>query len=179
MVAPAHRPVAHESPLVQASPSLHSPVYGVAVQPDTASHRSTVHGLPSLQMLAAPPMQALSLHTSLSVQASPSLQVTALARCTQPVASEQVSSVQALVSVQPSAKPMQLPCKHASLVLQTWPSSQVLPSRSSLKQPVVGSQPEAVQGFVSLQSVGVSAEQRPATQMSPVVQAFASLHAPS
>ena len=138
-----------------------------------------MHGLPSSHLLAAPAVQVLLLQASPTVHALLSSHVTSLARYTQPVASLQVSSVHGLLSAQLVVVPMQLPFRQASLLLQLWPSSHALPSKCRTKQPVAGSQPSAVHGLVSLQSVAVLGAQRPATQVSPEVQALPSLQSPS
>ena len=53
-----------------------------------------------------------------------------------------------------------------------------MPSRFSTKQPVLASQPSAVHGLLSLQSVGVAVVHRPAAHASPVVQALPSSQLP-
>jgi hypothetical protein len=69
---PAHTPLAHTSPVVHAFPSSHVAVLFVWTHPVAGSQESSVHPLPSSQLSAGPPEHAPPLHTSPTVQASPS-----------------------------------------------------------------------------------------------------------
>ncbi len=62
------------SPSVQALLSLHGAVFAVVVHPALASQPSSVHGLPSLQVVALPGVQIPLEQTSPSVQMLPSSQ---------------------------------------------------------------------------------------------------------
>ena len=53
---PEHFSFAHVSFMVQNKPSLHALVLAVYLQPFSGSHESSVHGLPSLQLTAVPPL---------------------------------------------------------------------------------------------------------------------------
>ena len=76
-----HVPVTHVSPVVQASPSLHaSPLSLVYWQPPVLLQTSVVHGFLSSHWTVVNWLQPLSLHVSPAVHASPSSQVTLLAR---------------------------------------------------------------------------------------------------
>ena len=85
----------------------------------------------------APPAQ-----TSLSVQASPSLQITALLACVQPLPGSQPSVVHPLPSSQLIDVPPHTPLEHESSVVQTLPSLQDVPSAlfGFEQMPVPGSQ---------------------------------------
>jgi hypothetical protein len=92
------------SPVVQAFPSSHGIVLLVYTQPVNGLQLSVVHGLLSLQTIAAP-WHEPPLHDSPAVQALPSLQAFVLLVNTHPVAGLQLSFVQALVSLQAIAVP--------------------------------------------------------------------------
>src|SRR5581483_4975712 len=132
-------------------PSLHgvSSASGVVWQPATASHESTVHGSPSSQKTAV---------------------------WTQPPAASQLSFVQTLWSSQRSGVPgTQMPAWHVSTPLQTLLSPHAVPSLSvRCWHAASGLQESVVHGLLSLQSIGKPPWQRPATHVSPCVQAFAS-----
>jgi hypothetical protein len=83
-----------------------------------------VHGLLSLQSVAAPPVHVPFAQVSPVVQALPSSQDTVLFVLTQPVAGLQLSSVHGLASSQLAAGPLaQAPPPHVSPVVQALPSS--------------------------------------------------------
>ena len=171
-----HVPATQVSPLVQASPSVHSTALSLVYwQPPVVSHSSVVQGLPSLQFTAVKTLQLLAPHVSPAVQALLSLQVTSLARKTQPPArSSQELSVHGLLSSQPRTAPRQTPWLHASAVLQALPSSQARPSASTWTQPLVALQLSVVHGLLSSQPSAGPAVQRGPEQVSPFVQALPS-----
>ena len=72
---PAQLPPLQTSLVVQALPSSHESLLVMFKQPVPGSHESVVHTLPSLQSVAevSAPAQLPPLHTSLVVQALPSL----------------------------------------------------------------------------------------------------------
>ena len=87
-----------------------------------------MHGLPSSQVVTEPGRQAIPWHTSPTVHASESLQVVALAKCTQPLWPKQASSLQGLPSshvpssvlpLQSSSMPLQISVLGAHRILQT------------------------------------------------------------
>ena len=112
------------------------------------------------------------------MHALPSLHEAVLFACAQPEVGLQLSSVHGLLSLQfnDPVPGWQIPPPHVS------PSVHGLPSLHeavlfACPQPEVGLQLSSVQGFPSLQSsVPVPGWQIPAEQVSPVVQAFPSLH---
>jgi hypothetical protein len=86
---------------VQASPSVQVEALARFTQPAVLSQLSSVQGLPSSHAVAWPGRHWLFAHESPTVQASPSVQVEALARFTQPAVLSQLSSVQGFPSSQP------------------------------------------------------------------------------
>jgi hypothetical protein len=135
-----------------------------------------VHGLLSLQLSASPPTQAPPPQVSFVVHALPSSQAAVLLVWTQPVAGLQLSSVQALLSLQFGAgPPWQLPAPHVSAVVQALPSSQdaVL---SVCTQPPEESQVSSVQGLLSLQSTVRLPAHTPLAHVSFAVQKLPSSH---
>jgi hypothetical protein len=132
---------------VQAFPSLQDAVLLVWTQPYAGSHESSVQGLLSLQLGAAPPWHVPPPQVSLVVQAFPSSQDAVLLVWTQPVAGLQESSVQGLLSLQlGAAPPWHVPPPQVSPVVQAFPSLQdaVL---LVWTQPVAGLQESSVQGL--------------------------------
>ena len=100
-----------------------------------------------------------TLELSLTVQASPSSQLTVLLAYSQPVDGLQLSSVQMLPSSQSRAEPpTQLPAAQLSLTVQALPSSQ-LTVLLVYSQPVAGLQLSSVQVLPSSQSRAVPAWQ--------------------
>jgi hypothetical protein len=96
---PTQVPPVHVSPVVQAVPSSQLSVLATEAQaPVAGSQVSKVQGLSSSQAEAEPEVQALSAHTSPSVQASPSSQAAVLGKKTQPSALLQLSRVHGLLS---------------------------------------------------------------------------------
>ena len=96
---PTHWPPSHASLSVHASPSLHGPATGGAVQPTPAVQVSAVQGLLSSQSIEAPPAQVPSRQVSAIVHGSLSSQSPAALVCAHAPALH-VSAVQGLVSSQ-------------------------------------------------------------------------------
>ena len=106
MAVPRQAPAAHLSAEVQALPSSQAATELANTQlPLAASQESDVHGLESLQFLTAPGTQPEAAQMSPTVQGLPSEQGLALAVCVQPVTGLQLSSVQALLSLQLTCGP--------------------------------------------------------------------------
>ena len=177
MILPTQLSPTQTSPLVQSSPSLQLPTRSVLVQPLATSHASWVHGLPSSQLTALEETHAPPLHWSPPEHALPSSQVMWLGKCTQPLPSAHVSSVQGLPSAQAGTMPTQLPCKHASLTLHFWPSSQMF-VLSVVVQPNWRSHTSFVHGLPSSQVIALTGTQNPWLHWSPLVQALPSLQEP-
>jgi len=123
---PTHRPPVQVSAVVHAFPSSQGAVFGLLTQSLAGSQESSVHGLPSSQLRAAP-VQTPSEHMSPVVQAFPSSQGAVFGVLTQPVAGSQESSVHGLPSSQLSGAPAQTPSEHMSPVVQAFPSSHMVP----------------------------------------------------
>jgi hypothetical protein len=66
-------PPRHPSPMVQALPSSHAPVWGTLLQPLAGLQESVVQASPSLQAMGVP-VQLPAMHTSVTVQELPSWQ---------------------------------------------------------------------------------------------------------
>jgi hypothetical protein len=66
---PAHRPAEHVSPVVHGSPSSHVAVLFWCLQPRIMSQLSSVHGLPSSQLTAVPPVHTPVLQVEPAVHA--------------------------------------------------------------------------------------------------------------
>jgi len=175
---------ATQLPPEQASPTVHAfPSLQVAVL-STCSHtpvdglqESSVHGLSSLQLVAVPPTHAPPEHASPVVHAFPSSQAAVLfTNSHDPVAGLQLSSVQALPSLQTVDEPgTHRPSRQLSPVVQAFPSLQALPVFGRCAQiPVSGTQASSVHGFPSSQRGPVPGTHAPPEQVSPVVQAFPS-----
>ena len=176
----AQKPLAlHRSGAVQALPSVQgSAVSAVFLQPLLLLHESTVHTLPSSQLMVVP-WQLPALQASPEVQALLSLQTVAVcAVFLQPVATSQVSSVQGLASSQLGAAPgWQVPLAvHRSPTVQALPSVQLLPVAGVFRQPPAVVQVSVVHGLLSSQ-LSVAPVQLPALHLSPVVQASPSVQA--
>ena len=147
-----HAPPLHWSPLVQASPSEQGAALFACWQPFVRSQLSVVHGLLSSQEVMLPGVHAVALQMSFAVHGLPSSHVAALGRCTQPVASTHVSSVQGLSSAHCATLPRHLPLLHKSSALHFCPSSQTVPSALLCAQPLAKSQLSLVQTLASSQS---------------------------
>jgi glyoxylate utilization-related uncharacterized protein len=173
---PTQEPPEQVSLVVQAFPSLQDAVLLLWVQPVAGLQASLVQPLLSLQLGAAPPTQVPLAQVSPAVQALPSLHDAVLLVCVQPVAGLQPSLVQTLPSSQLGADPpAQAPPEQVSLVVQALPSLQgaVL---LVWAHPVAGMQVSSVHPLLSLQLGATPPAQAPPAQVSPVVQAFPSLH---
>src|SRR5438552_1407737 len=130
----------------------------VCAQPVDGLQVSSVQGLPSSQLGAAPPTHRPPLQVSLGVQAFPSLQAALLLVWAQPVDGLQVSSVQSLPSSQLRATPpMHCPPLQVSLVVQALPSLQAT-WLAVWTQPLAGSQLSSMQGLPSSHEIGVKAQ---------------------
>src|SRR5437899_2661924 len=148
---PAQVPPLQVSPVVQALPSSHEALLLAWTHPLAGSQESFVQGLPSSQIVGAPPAQVPPLQVSAVVQALPSSHEALLFAWTHPLAGSQESFVQGLPSSQLlGAPPWQTPAKHVSDVVQAFLSSHVEPSGRGLnEQPLTGSQVSAVHEFPS------------------------------
>ena len=139
-------------------------------------HESSVQTLPSSQLTAVPP-HAPPEHTSLPVQASPSLHATLLFVCVQPVPGSQASVVQRLPSSQlGAAPPTHTPPEQVSFVVQALLSLHEMVLFVCV-QPLAGLQLSPVQKLPSSQLGGGPPTQAPPAHVSLVVQASPSLHA--
>lgn len=119
-------PATQLSLLVQASPSLQSPLAAGFKQPPVpGSQASAVHGLPSKQALALPATQVPPLQLSPLVHRLPSSQAPSAGAVVQvPVAESQLSVVQGLLSSQLLPAPAtQTAPRQASPSVQTSPSA--------------------------------------------------------
>ncbi len=113
MAVPAHAPPPHLSPAVHALPSSQGAVLAMFWHaPLLVLQLSEVHGLLSLQSLAAPGVHAADLHTSPTVHGLPSLHAVVLALYWQPTSGSQASSVHKL----PSSHTTCDPGRHTPLV---------------------------------------------------------------
>jgi hypothetical protein len=149
---PTHTPFEHASFVVQALPSLHGPGTGappwqipalhdspvvqtlassqlallfVCTQPVSESQESSVHGLPSSQLVGPPPWQFPFWQKSPDVHSLPSSHGPVLDTWRQPVTVSQESSVQLSESLQLIAgPPMHVPERQVSFAEQALPSSQ-------------------------------------------------------
>jgi hypothetical protein len=195
---PVHDPARHWSAVVQALPSLQVvPSFAMAcVQPSVGEQASTVQGLPSSQLTSAPAHWPL-LHTSLFVQAFPSLQVGRMQALppsqsasdlhaaafvahlpvsgvmVQPMAGSHDDDVHCVPAGHVIGTPAQVPFVQASPCVQALPSLQEAVLFTNL-QPVAVSQESFVQGFWSLHTMGAPL-QVPWLQTSSFVHALPSL----
>ncbi len=146
-------------------------------QPLVGSQLSSVHGLPSVHVMAAPALQVPATQASLPVQTLPSVQMALLAAWTQaPVTALQESSVQTLPSSQATAAPgTQLPPLHLSPLVQPLLSVQTA-VLLLWAHPLILLQESSVHGLPSSQLTAAPAPQLPFLQVSPTVQTSPSLH---
>ena len=146
-----------------------------------------MHGLPSSQpRLSAPGTQVPPEHPSPTVHASPSLQASELATCTQPLFGSQESVVQGSPSSQFRAGPgTHAPLTHvsplATMVLRAVPPVHALPSLQPAEfavcwQPACVSHASSVHGLPSSQETAAPATQLPPEQTSPTVHTDPSEH---
>ncbi len=118
-----HLPPPQTSPTVQTLLSVHTAELAVLWQPLAASQLSSVHKLPSSQLMALPGAQLPPLQVSPAVQTEPSSQALLLLLLLQPLMASQESVVQLLLSLQSLAGPgTQAVSLHVSVVVQTLPS---------------------------------------------------------
>ncbi len=172
----AHLPPIHASLSVHTEPSEHGTVLALWAQSATASHESVVQISPSSQLFEIPATQLELLQKSLIVHTLLSLQPPALAANTQPLALLQLSSVHTLPSSQPSAEPPKhVPPLQASLVVHALPSLQGAELLATT-QPLLTSQLSSVQGFKSLQTLGLPGTHLPPEQVSSSLQTLSSVH---
>jgi hypothetical protein len=152
---PPHEAAAHTAPAFP----------GVAVHPVAGEQPSTVHGLPSLQVTAAPPLQAPPEHVSPVVQAFWSLHEEPSAL----VGFEHVPLVHVPATwhwssaVHVTGVPLHDPLWQASPVVQASPSLHDVPFAlgTALHFPVAGAQVPTLQTSESpLQSMGVPGLQK-------------------
>jgi predicted membrane protein len=186
-VPAAHVPVALQvSAPLHALPSEHAvpAIAGVVAHPVAGSHASTVQGLLSLHVRAAPAAHApVALQVSAPLQALPSEHaVPAVAGVLeQPVVAPHASTVQGL----PSSHERAVPAAHAPVALQVSAPLQALPSEHAVPavagvvaHPVAGSHASTVQGLLSLHESAVPAAHAPAAlHVSAPLQALPSEHA--
>jgi len=148
---PWQEPSRHVSPVVHASSSVQVAALAKNTQPATTSQLSSVHGLASSHTIGAPAMHAEFWQLSPVVQASPSSQPDVFGACSQPLAGLHRSDVHGLASSQSTAFiPAQAPSRHASPVVQTFPSSHAA-LLAVLAQPVATLQESSVHGLESEQ----------------------------
>ncbi len=102
---PLHAPPEQTSPVVHALPSSHTPGVGALTQPDAGLQPSSVHTLPSSQLLAPPLEHAPWLQLSPVVHALPSSHTAELGAWAHPVAALQLSSVHGFPSLHAGAAP--------------------------------------------------------------------------
>jgi hypothetical protein len=172
---PWQAPLSHVSPVVQAFPSLHMLTLLVWTHPVAGLHASSVHGFPSSQFCAGPPLHVPLPQVSPVVQTLPSSQGAVLFVKTHPVAGLQLSVVHTLASSQTTGVPTwQVPPPQCSPLVQALPSSHgfVL---LECAQPVAGLQESFVQGLPSSQFMAEPWHAPPAHE-SPLVHALPSSH---
>lgn len=153
-----HAPAAHTSLSVQPLPSSQAAVLFTNPQPVVGEQKGDVHGLLSSGQVMAEPAQTPLVQTSPLVQGEPSLHELpgAAAVKVQPVAGAQLSTVQALPSLQASVPvPVQVPPAQVSPVVHALPSLHVAVLLTKPHCPVEGSQTSVVQTLPSLQLFGV------------------------
>ena len=137
---------------------------------------SSVQGLPSLQVGAAPPTHLPPAHPSDVVQALPSSQALVLLATMQPVEVSHESSVQGFLSSQVMVVPVHLPATQWSLLVQALLSLQAFALSLVKTQPLAGAHESSVQGFLSSQANAAPPTHALFAQVSLVVQALLSLH---
>ncbi len=165
-VVPAHLPPEQVSLPVQPLLSLQFAVLLPNTQPLLASQLSSVHTLPSLQVIETPALQVPAAHVSPTVQTEPSLQGAVLLATWQPFCGSQLSSVHRL----PSSHFLAVPGTQAALA-QVSPSVHTLPSVQGAELPVwvqpwAMSHAASVQGLPSSQLTLLPGLQAPPAQVS-------------
>ena len=176
LVAPTQAELLQTSVAVQMLPSLQGAVLATFLQPVPAAQLSSVHTLPSSQLLAGPPTHTLAAHASPAVHGSPSSHAVVLARCWQPTPPEHSSVVQMLPSSQlRTTVPAQSLSLQTSVEVHEFPSSHAT-VLAAWMQPAAALQLSLVQTLPSLQSSAGPPTQTLAEQASDVVHALPSLH---
>ena len=172
-------PSMHTSPEVQASLSSQVALLALVVHPWLGSHLSSVQGLPSLQVTAAPATQLPCWHTSPLVHALPSLQPRALGMAMQPLVASHKSAVHGLLSSQLAGPPaLQPPSLHTSPLVHALLSVHVTELFKKTQACLV-SQLSSVHGLPSLQASGAPPWHAPPLQTSTWVQTLPSLQGSS
>jgi hypothetical protein len=173
---PLQVPPPQVSPVVQALPSLQGFVLLVCAHPVDGSQLSVVQPLLSLQSIVAPERQEPPSQMSPAVQAFPSSHGFVLFAFTHPVAGLHESVVHGLLSLQSGAgPPVHTPPAQTSFVVHAFWSLHAL-ALLVCTHPLVGSHASSVQGLLSSQTGAGPPTHTPLPQVSPVVQAFPSLH---
>ncbi len=171
---PLQVPVLQVSAVVHGLASSQAARLLVCVQPSLTSHASLVHGLPSSQLGATPPLHRPPLHESPVVHALASSHSAVLLLTKQPVWLLQLSVVQGFLSSQTVGSPgWQLPPWHASPLVQALLSVHATVLLVWV-QPPTKVQPSSVHRLPSSQFGPPAPLHRPPPQMSPVVHALAS-----
>ena len=150
---PRQLPLMQMSKSVHGSPSLQPAVLAPLTQPLKTPHASSVHGLLSSHVVAAPARQTAPPQTSPIVHALPSEQGSRFAVCVHPLVGSHASSVHGLPSLQTNAPPgRHVESPHASPIVHASPSlhAEVL---GACWQPLAVSQLSVVHGFPSSQNV--------------------------
>lgn len=181
IMPPTQMPLAHNPPLRHGSPPRQGLLSGIVVWKQRPwmplSHKSPVHGSPSLQV-GVPPMHALPRQLSPLVHASPSSQVLAVefAVWTQPLPIWQASLVHALLSSQlVLVPPLQVP-----LPSQVAPVRQLRSPHATPVGALCVTQPLAVQMLSAQSGTPNSLHGRAlagSTVHTPATQAAAPMHA--
>lgn len=175
---PWHVPPAQVSFVVQTSPSLQAPVVAVWWQPSAAMQVSMVHGRPSAQFCCAPDRHDPPWQPSPTVHALLSVQVAELAKCAQPKAPSQASSVHGLPSAQFAAPPgTHAPPEHVSPTVHALPSVHPAVVGTFL-HPSAASHESVVHALLSAQSFGLPPVQIAFQHVSPAVHALPSSQPP-
>ena len=177
-----HAPLEHTSLTVQPLLSLHAPPssFTCTQTPLLASHESAVQTLPSSQLFGWPGWHAPFVQMSPVVQALPSVHTAVLFTFTHlPVVLSQLSLVQGLPSLQPTAVPglQTPPAPQVSFTVHGLRSSQVPETAAWPHVPLPLLHESAVHTFLSSQSFLPLARHDPLLQTSPRLHASPSLQA--
>ena len=175
LVLPALQfPFLQMSPIVQLLPSSQVALLNVWTHVLPVPHASSVHALPSLQLIGLPPRHTPLVQVSPLVHASPSLQVPVTAWELHTAPGPQLSTVQELPSSHVELPPVHTDFWHVSPVVQALPSLHKSRSMLVWMQPLPGLQVSSVQTFLSSQLNGFP-RQSPLTHVSPLVHALPSV----
>lgn len=170
-------PPAQPSPTVQALLSSQVPSLATNEHPVAPKQASTVHGLPSTHVRAAPGTQMPCWQVSLTVQLSPSLHVPAHGVKLQPLAAVHPSSVQGKPSLHVlGLPPLHEPLAQVSPSVQALASSQ-LPEMATCEHPLPALQVSVEHGLPSSQLIAEPLLHVPEAQRSPLVHTLPSLQA--